>query len=126
MFLNYYFGDFADKKLYLFEENILYAIEFAETLEKENIYVEPALNQTYIYTVLASKITTEEFSKTYKLDEYYRVKEYGNYKFYLPNEINADSVFIIKNNENYINVLKENGFTEEVFEEFKVLYLEEK
>ena len=122
MFLNYYFGEFANQKLYLFEENILYAIEFAEKQEKENIYVEQSLNQTYIYTVLASKTKTEDFAKTYKLDNYYRVCEYSNYKFYFPSQIDKNGIYIIKYNENLINILKENGFKEEAFEEFKVLY----
>lgn len=124
MFLNYYFGEYADKKLYLFEENILYATEFAEKQNPENIYVEQSLNQTYIYTALASDTTTDEFSKTYKLDQYYRVCEYSNYKFYFPSEIDINSVYIVKNDENLINSLKENGFKEEVFEEFRVLYFE--
>ena len=124
IFLTYYFGEFAEKKLYLFEENILYATEFAEKLEKENIYVEQSLNQTYIYTVLASKTKTEEFAETYKLDEYYRVCEYSNYKFYFPEEIDKNGIYIIKYDENLINILKENGFIERVFDEFKVLYVE--
>ena len=124
MFLNYYFGEYADKKLYLFEENIIYATEFAEELNKENIYVEQSLNQTYIYTVLASETKTQDFVETYKLDEYYRVYEYSNYKFYFPNEIDKNGVYIIKYDENLINVLKENGYKEKEFEEFKVLYLD--
>lgn len=123
IFLNYYFGEYADKKLYLFEENILYATEFAEKQNAEYIYVEQSLNQTYIYTVLASDTDTKVFSKTYKLDEYYRVYEYSNYKFYFPNEIDKNGVYIIKYDENLINKLKENGFEEEIFDEFKVLYL---
>lgn len=122
IFLNYYFGEFANKHLYLFEENIMHATEFAERLDAEEIYVEQSLNQTYIYTVLASNVDTKEFAKTMKLDEYYRVCEYGNYKFYFPNEINKNAVYIIKYDDNLINVLKINGFEEKEFEEFKVLY----
>lgn len=125
IFLNYYFGEFANKQLYLFEENIMNATKFAEKIEAEEIYVEQSLNQTYIYTVLASKTDTKEFANTMKFDEYYRVCEYGKYKFYFSGDINKNVVYIIKYDENLINTLKLNGFKEEKFGEFKVLYFEE-
>lgn len=122
MFLNCYFGEFSNKKLELFEEDIVYATEFAESLNKENIYVEQALNQTYIYTVFANKTNIKEFAETVKLNENYEVYEYSNYKFYFPEEADEEGVYIIKNDTNRIEELIEAGFKEKKFEEFSVLY----
>lgn len=124
LFLNTYFGEFANTKLYLFEKNILHAIEFAESLNSENVYVENSLNQTYIYTVLGSETNTKEFSKTYKRSGY-SIVAFDKYQFYLEeahNLYDENWVYVIKNDINLINILEEYGFTKETFEEWNVLY----
>ena len=124
LFLNTYFGEFADTKLYLFEKNIISATEFAENLNKENIYVENSLNQTYIYTALGSKTSTKDFGETYKRNGY-SVISFDKYQFYLEEThdlYNKEWVYVIKNDMNLINLLEDYGFTKEVFGEWNVLY----
>ena len=124
LFLNMYFGEFANTDLYLFEENILYATEFAESLNKENVYVENCLNQTYIYTVLGSNTSTKEFSETYKLNGF-SVIQFDKYQFYLNNtneEYNKEWVYVIKLDLNLISKLEEEGFIKKTFGEWNVLY----
>lgn len=121
MFLNYYFTEFTNTDLYLFENNIIDASKRAEELNKDTIYVENCLNQTYIYTIIATPISPYEFNENLKTDNG-TVVEYGKYKFELPQEIDEEAVYVIKNDVEKIEQLKEAGFNSEQYGEFIVLW----
>lgn len=121
IFMNDYFTTFAKTDLMLFENDIIEASTKAEELSKKKIYVENALNQTYIYTLIATPISPYEFNENLHISNGI-VTQYGKYKFEIPQEIDQNAVYIIKNNQNKINELTQNGFQYETYGEFTVLY----
>ena len=86
-------------------------------MEKDNIYIENCVNQTYIYTLIATPISPYEFNKNLQIENGI-VTEYGKYKFQIPEKIDENAVYIIKNNLQKI----ENGFQMEQYGEFYVIW----
>lgn len=121
IFMNYYFTDFANCDLMYFENDILSASEKAESLEKPQIYVEDCLNQTYIYTLVQTPISPYEFQENLRIENE-TVMEYGKYRFEIPQEMNKNAVYIVKNEE-IVRQLVENEFEKEKFGEFYVLWI---
>lgn len=121
MFVHYYFTEFAHTDLMYFEEEIIEASRKAEELHKDKIYVENCLNQTYIYTLVATPISPEEFNKNLQIENGVII-EYGKYKFEIPEQMDENAVYIIKNDTEKINQLRENGFKTKQYEEFCVLW----
>lgn len=124
LFINYYFTKFAHTDLQYFEKDIMDASEKAEELSKDKIYVENCLNQTYIYTLVATPISPYELNENFEVENG-MVTEYGKYRFEIPQEIEKNAVYIIKNDDEKINELLENGFNMEKYGKFNVLYLDE-
>ncbi len=122
IFLNYYFTDFANTKLSYFENDIIQASKRAEELDKSCIYVENSLNQTYIYTLIATPVSPYEWNENLLINNGIIV-QYGKYKFEIPSQIDKEAVYIIKNDNSKINELLENGFTLEEYGEFKILFM---
>ena len=121
MFAKYYFVDFSHEDLMFSELSIINASEKAEELDRNAIFVENSLNQTYIYTLIANPISPYDFANSVKIDNLV-VTEYGKYRFELPNEIDENAVYIIKDDEKKINELLENNFEMEKYDEFYVLW----
>ena len=117
IFLHYYFTKFGKTDLMHFENEIIEACQKAESLEKDNIYIENCVNQTYIYTLIATPISPYEFNKNLQIENGI-VTEYGKYKFQIPEKIDENAVYIIKNNLQKI----ENGFQMEQYGEFYVIW----
>lgn len=120
IFINYYFTDFANSDLMYFENDILSASEKAESLGKSQIYVENCLNQTYIYTLVQTSISPYEFQQNLRIENGI-VMEYGKYRFEIPQEINRNAVYVVKN-EKIVTQLENLGFEKEIFGEFSVLW----
>jgi len=120
-FLNYYFTDFAKVDLMYFENDIIEASQKAEELKKQEIYVENSLNQTYIYTLIATPISPYEFNENLQVENGI-VNQYGKYKFWIPQEINKNSIYIIKNDQEKIQQLKQNGFQSQQHGQFTLLW----
>lgn len=123
IFISYYFTEFANTDLVYFENDIIEASKRAEELKKDKIYIKNCLNQTYIYTLIATPISPYEFNENLQIQDGI-VTAYGKYQFKIPEEINKNAVYIIKNNSNKINELIEDGFNVEQYGEFKVLWSE--
>lgn len=120
IFINYYFTDFTNHDLMYFENDILSASEKAESLGKSQIYVENCLNQTYIYTLVQTPISPYDFQQNLRIENGV-VVEYGKYRFEIPQEMTENAVYVVKNEE-IVKLLVENGFEEEIFGEFSVLW----
>ena len=123
LFLHYYFTEFAATDLIYFENEIIEASSRAEELQKDKIYIENCVNQTYIYTLIATPISPYEFNENLHIENGV-VTEYGKYKFEIPQEINENAVYIIKNDIEKINELIQNGFEMEQYGEFYVVWNE--
>lgn len=121
MFLNYYFTDYTKVDLMYFEQDIIEASEKAEELKKEKIYVENCLNQTYIYTLLATLISPYEFNESVEINNGI-VTKYGKYHFEISENIENEAVYVIKNDTNKISQLVNAGFEMEKVGEFNVLW----
>ena len=124
MFIHYYFTEFAHTDLQYFEDEIIDVSKRAEELKKSKIYVENCLNQTYIYTLVATPISPYELNENLCVENG-MVMEYGKYRFEIPQEIEEDAIYVIKNDEEKINELLEYGFNVEKYGEFNVLYFGE-
>lgn len=122
-FIRYYFCEYSKQGNYLFEQDIIDATKFAETLDKDSVYVENCLNQTYIYTLLANTTDVQEFANSVKI-EYYTITKYSNYQFYYDNTNDIEGVYLLKTDQNKYDSLKENGYKDKVFGDFHVLYYE--
>lgn len=121
LFIRYYFTEFSNTDLMYFEDDIIEASKRAEELQKEKIYVENCLNQTYIYTLVANPISPYEFNQNLKVSSY-SVFGYGKYDFQVPQEINKNAVYIIKEDTQKIKQLMENEFKMEQYGDFTVLW----
>ncbi len=122
-FLKTYFVDYASQSNYLFEQDIIDATIYAEALQRDTVYVENCLNQTYIYTLMGNEKPTKTFAETVKINNFI-VDEYDNYKFYYSDDIDENGVYLLKyDNEQYTKLL-DAGFKDKIFGEFHVLYLE--
>lgn len=122
-FMDYYFDEYTKKENYLFEQDIMDATKFAESLNKDNVYIENCLNQTYIYTLIENKLDSKDFIETVKIENNI-VVGYGDYRFYYSNDIDKDGVYLLKtDNDKYWNLIN-NGFEQKVFGNFYVLYYE--
>lgn len=120
MFAYHYFTEFANTDLMYFEDEIIQAAKRAEELQKDKIYIENCLNQTYIYTLVATPISPYEFNEKLEIDNGI-VLGYGKYRFEIPQEIDESAVYIVKNDKEKINQLQKNGFKVEKMGEFYVL-----
>lgn len=119
IFMHYYFTDFANTDLMYFENDILAASEKAESLGKSQIYVE---NQNYIYTLVTTPISPYEFNENLRIENG-NVMEYGKYRFEIPQELNKNAVYIVKNEE-IAQQLVNFGFEKEIFGELSVLWVQ--
>lgn len=124
LFMNYYFTEFAKTDLLYFEQDIMDAAKKAEVLGEKEIYVENCLNQTYIYTLVATPISPYEFNENLEIQNGI-VTNYGKYKFWIPQEIDENAVYVIKNDEQKIDELINSGFVFEKYGEFNVIWKSE-
>lgn len=125
LFINSYINtDYS--KYSTFQDNIQEVIEYAETLNVDNIYMKYSFKEPYIYILFYSKENPHNFIDTV---EYFRkdqngfdnVKSFGKYRFYLPDNIeeNKNSAYIVPVDEEFnIDI---NKFKITNFKEFKVL-----
>ncbi len=120
-FLHNYFTEFAKSDLMYFEEEIIEASRKAESLQKNKIYVENCLNQTYIYTLIATPISPYEFQENLQIENEI-VTQYGKYTFQIPEPIDEDAVYMIKNDAEKLNALIKNGFETQLYGEIHVLW----
>ena len=93
----------------MFANNISEVIEYVDSLNVEKIYFQYAFKEPYIYVLYYTKYNPHEFIDTVQYfpenREFDRVKSFGKYNFYLPDNFEEkDCVYVIsKDNEFNIN-----------------------
>lgn len=123
MFMNYYFTQYSNIDLMYSESDIIEVSKKAEELDKEEIYIENCLNQTYIYPLVATPISPYEFTQNLQIENG-GVTQYSKYKFWIPQEINENAAYIIKNDAQKIEQLQQAGFKHETHGQFTILWYE--
>lgn len=107
-----------------FVEDIQEVIEYVDTLENKNVYMEYDFKEPYIYVLFYTRknpqnfYTTVEYFEDVKVREFENVKHFDNYYFYIPNEMKTeeDNVYAV-NYKTYekLNLDREN---------YKITYFE--
>lgn len=121
IFLKYYFTEFAHTDLQYFEQDIIQASKKAEELNKEKIYVENCINQTYIYTLIANPISPYEWNQTVGIQNG-NVQSYGKYEFWVPQEIDEKAVYVLKENHPQIEILLKHKFQLKKYGQWNVFW----
>ena len=92
-------------KNYTFTDNIKEVIEYVDKLDVEKVYIQYAFKEPYIYVLYYTNYNPYDFINTAR---YFRneisfdnIKEFGKYKFYIPEEKNEKNVcYVLKKNNN--------------------------
>ena len=125
LFNNYYFNKYNkdNNNQFLFATCYLDALKYSKHLNKENIYIEKRLtSEQYIYILLDNKIPPYEYN-----EKIIKTKNTTYYTEFIGNEeINSNSVFIIKNRYNRhkkaIEKIEEQNFNKKKFCDITVYY----
>ena len=101
------------------------ALQYANSLNTEKIYIDNSFNQPYIYTLFYTKTPTNKYIETVEYSKqkvaFEKIKSFDKYYFYLPKDKEKGDVYIIKSTYKY----NENLYKEKDFGKFKVLQLRE-
>ncbi len=124
LFFNYYFYHYNEDNMnqYFFATSYLDAVEYARSLQKETIYIEPNLtSQSYIHILLNNQVSPYEYSEN-NIKTTYNNSEI-TYVFGIPEEISdMNAVYIIGNNDYLLNLLKSYNFSVANFGNISVFY----
>ncbi|MDR0890511.1 MAG: hypothetical protein LBM05_00010 [Endomicrobium sp.] len=101
-FTSSYFTEYNTRKnlKYYFFNGIVEAVQYAEKMPSDTIYVTNSINQPYIFVLFATKENPQNFINTVEIVRedvaFQQIKSLGRYKFgYSLNSIDYDSVYII-------------------------------
>ena len=124
-FLCYYFGVYGKENTNLsFNNEAVVVTEYIEKTEKfdgKKVNFRVRAIQPYIYTLIGSKTSPQEFKETAVIDRG-AVWSYGRYIFY-NNEINDDTIYVLDRDETSKEILLNKGFKLEEFNEnIDILY----
>lgn len=101
------------------------ALQYANSLNTEKIYIDNSFNQPYIYTLFYTKTPTNKYIETVEYSKqkvaFEKIKSFDKYYFYLPKDKEKGDVYIVKSTYKY----NENLYKEKDFGKFKVLQLRE-
>ena len=104
LYANTKFSDY-----YVFEDNLKEVIEYVDSRDADEIYIDNTIKESYIYTLFYTKENPNEFYTTVKFFrgdkmDFGNVKSYGNKYFYLPEDINKTeekTILVIDKRRNY-------------------------
>lgn len=126
MFINKYWNtDFSEFNV--FNDGLDEVYEYIQEKNPNTVYIEYSYKEPYIYTLFYTKENPHNFvdSVEYKSpDGFERVKAYGKYKYYLPDEIKPEdgTIYVIKkDNDNLKEKINENEFNIKEFEKYIIL-----
>lgn len=124
-FLAYYFGVYGKENTNLsFNNEAVGITEYIESNEKfdgKKVNFRVMAIQPYIYTLIGSKTSPQEFTETAVIDRG-AVCSYRRYMFY-NNEINDNTIYVLERDEASKELLLEKGFViEEYNEDIDILY----
>lgn len=125
LFCYYYFFNYNNDNMEqpLFATYYLDAIEYSNTLDKETIYIEENMaSQEYIYVLLTNLVSPYDYATdniTVTRDNSINTV----YCFSIPEKItDTNAAYIVKNNGDLYNELKNLDFSEEQFGIFTIFY----
>ena len=99
--ITYFNTDYTETET--FTDGVKNVIQYIDNKDVDNIYIEHAFKEPYIYILFFNKENTKDFVETAKYRNNFKgfesVTEFGKYKFYLPVEID--------NEENNCYVMRE-------------------
>lgn len=107
---------------YVFTDDVREVITYVSELQVQDIYIENAFKEPYIYVLYYTQYNTHDFVNTVKyfdynnLGKFDNVKSFGKYKFYLPENLQSD--------EDIVYVLRKNNEVPIDYENFKVTEFE--
>jgi hypothetical protein len=95
LYINTNFSNFA-----VFEDNLKEVIEYVDSKEADNIYIDNTFKEPYMYMLFYTKENPKAFHETV---EFYRgdkmdfgnVKGYKNIHFYLPDSMEENNIYVI-------------------------------
>ena len=127
-FSNFYFNEYEIKYEYqpCFEQDLTDALNYVEDSFKDNnIYVYTSSPEPYIYTLVKNKISPYEFNESLH-EGYGSGFSYGRYHFamyyYESEELKDDAVYLVRDNNNLVDTLKNNGFKIEQIKKYFIAY----
>ena len=103
IFVNAYIN-IEESQSEVFINNVGEVIEYVDSLDVDKIYFQYAFKEPYIYVLYYTKNNPHEFIDTVQYfpenQEFDRVKSFGKYYFYLPNDFEEnDCAYVISKNK---------------------------
>ena len=99
---------------FTFEEGYKEAIEYVNKIDDKKIYITNSINQPYIYTLFYLKYNVNDYINTVdfatKGENFEVVRKFGKFNFYIPKELEKNSIYLVKN-LNEINDLDDYNYT---------------
>lgn len=123
--ITYFNTDFT--KTFTFTSDVEEVIKYTKDIKADNIYFQYAFKEPYIYILFYNQVNPQEFKSKakYKNDKktFDSVKEFGKYKFYLPEELEKDgnNVYVILEEEKIKYEINNNLWKETNIGKFIVL-----
>lgn len=125
-FTNQYIKNDFNKN-YVFEAGIDEMLNYVQTLDADNIYFSANIKEPYIYILFYEKTNPYEFINTVKYlqnskNSFNIVKEFGKYKFGIPNSLDntSNNVYVLKKQEEID--LEQNIWNKYYTDEFVIIY----
>ena len=95
--ISYFTTDWSD--YFTFTTGVENVIKYTDKIENKKIYFEYSFKEPYIYVCFYNKINPREYIQTVKYKRntgFDKVKSFGNYYFYIPEEKQKDAIYVIK------------------------------
>lgn len=106
----------------IFAQDVGTAIQYAETLNADKIYLSNTMSQPYMYALFYSQTSPIEYRNTVKFNSekvaFEDIKSFGKYYFYIPNNLNEKNTAYIMPTDYNVNT---NGNVTECGR-YKVIY----
>ncbi len=124
-FEDFYFNKYSIKYEYqpFFEQDLIESLNYIDNdlnFKDKDVYIYTLSAQPYIYTLINNRISPYEFNQKIHENSGYEFS-YGRYYFYNEN-IDDNSVYIVKDNDSLISNLKINGFYLEKLKSYIIAY----
>lgn len=128
LFYAYYFYQYNDstRNQVYFMTDFYDAMNYSDTLGKKEFYIEENIvPESYIYPLLLNRANPYEYNKT-KKKNFYKVNKRSYYFSFDIDENKDNAIYIIRNNQDKIDDLKQNNFKYKQFGNYYVFYKGEK
>lgn len=123
LFFSYYFYNYNEdtKYQYFFATSYLDALEYSRKLDTDTIYIEHDLTaQEHIYILLYNFISPYNYAEN-SIESTYNNKQI-TYMFEIPKNIDSNSVYIMRNNQETLDKFEELNFKHTCFDNLIVFH----